>query len=350
MARIIPKNTKIKTQFYKNLTFGDAVVLLIGLIIVALIAISGLGIGSILLAIFVGLIVMAMMFETAPDTRLYHSIGSFFKFIFGAKTFSKSSTKKQNNITTIIPYKGVINNEEDNVALIDYGDYYGAVIEIKPVEFYMLSEARQNSFINAIDNAFKVLGPEHTVAIYKTEKPLVLDHYIEMEENKGRALIEATDRKVFTEEELDTRLDVIETRINGLENCNVGTDDMIMKEHYYMVIYAGSKQGVSSTATMVASSIEGTSNGSISCKILDKPKIISFLKSAYTSNFDERETSNLTDDKVIDWIAPNKIQIKSNKVVIDGQAYNNFTIADYPVAVRNAWGNYSLIFQVLGFA
>ena len=342
MARIIPKNTKIKTQFYKKLTLSDAIVILIGIIVVGLIALSGLGVASYILAVIAALIVGIMMFNVAPDTRVYQTLGSLFKFLFGAKTFVKSTDKKQGNMHMLIPYRNVINEgeEEDTTALIDYGDYYGAVVEIFPVEFYMLSENRQNAFINAVDNALKVLGAEHTAAIYKTEKPMVLDHYIEMEEYKGRALISAADRNDITEKELDTRLDVIETRISGLENCNVGSDSMIYKEHYYFVVYSHAKKGLSSTASLICSTIESSSNGSLKSKILDREEIIAFLKSTYTEDFDEREIKKLEPLKVIDWISPNKVQVKANKVIVDGKGYSTLTIADYPVTVRNAWGNY----------
>ena len=343
MARIIPKNTKIKTQFYKTLTLSDAIVLLLGIILVGLIAISGLGFVSYILALIVALIVGIMMFNVAPETRLYQTLGALFKFVFGRKTFIKSTDKTSGNMRMIIPYKGiVIDSEEDGekTALIDYGDYYGAVVEIFPVEFYMLSEARQNTFISAIDNALKVLGSEHTAAIYKTEKPIVLDHYIEMEEYKGRALISAADRHDMTEAELDPRLDVIETRISGLENCNVGSDSMIYKEHFYFVIYSNSKSGITSAANLVCSTIESSSNGSISCKVLNSPEIMAFLKSTYTQDFDEREAKNIENDKIVDWVSPNKVQVKANKVVIDGKGYSTYTIADYPITVRNAWGNY----------
>lgn len=342
MARIIPKRTKIKTQFYKKLTLPDAIVLLVGIIIVGLIVISGGGVATYIFAVIVALLFALMFFNVAPETRLYQTLGSLFKFLFGNKNFSKNNPKKSKNVNVLMPYKGVVEEGEGDskISLIDYGDYYGAVIEIIPVEFYMLSEERQNSFINAIDNAVKTLNPENTVVLIKTERPIVLDGFIKNEEEKAHALISATERGDLTQEEIDPRIDVIETRISGLESCNVGTADMIYKDHYYMVVFSTSRKTIKGTANLIVTTIEGGTNNTVNCRVLETNKIVSFLKSTFTEKFDEREVKDLSPDKYVDWISPQNFSVKASKILIDKQPYTTFVVADYPVTVRNAWGNY----------
>ena len=82
MARIIPKKTKVRVQFYKNLTMKDALLILAGVIVVGLTLLSGLGIKYILAIVF-AIIFVVLFIQVAPETRVYQSIGHFFRFVFG---------------------------------------------------------------------------------------------------------------------------------------------------------------------------------------------------------------------------------------------------------------------------
>lgn len=345
MARIIPKRTKIKTQFYKKLSIADAMILLVGIVVLGLILISNIaggGFGKYIIALVVALLFGVMFINTAPETRVYQSIGSLFRFLFGTKQFTKTNPKTSKNVKILMPYNGIIEEGENDssIALIDYGDYYASVVELEPVEFYMLSEQRQNSFINAIDNALKILNNEHVVSIVKTEKPLVLDSYLDMEDGKADALYDAHERNDLKDAELQPRLDVIDTRITGLENCNVGSDDMIIKEHYYMVVCSSSKKSLYGTANLIVNTIKGGTNNTLNCRVLSAPEIAVFLKSTFTESFDEREVRDLDKSQYLDWIMPEKISFNASKHFIDDQSYTTYVVADYPISTRNAWGNY----------
>ena len=74
------------------------------------------------------------------------------------------------------------------------------------------------------------------------------------------------------------------------------------------------------------------------CKILDRKQTAVFLKSYYTTNFDEREVKNLDPKDLLNWIAPDKVSFGMNKVAIDGRNFSYFTLSEYPLAVPNAWG------------
>lgn len=344
MARLIPKKTKVRIQFYKNLTVADAIFLLAGVVIVGLLLLSGLQ-GKYIFAAIVAFIFGTLFVNIAPETRIYQSLGYFFRFLFIRKNFTKTGKIEPGSVNQITPYEGIIGysesqgKENDTVYFIDYKEYYGAVIEIKPIQFYMLSEERQNYFINAVDNALKTINGQ-VVSLVKIEKPLVLDSFIKNEQKKAEDIIEATERGNLTERELDPRLDIIESRVIGLENCNVGTPNTIYKEHYYMIIYDRSKESLKSSANLVINTIDGGTGSTLKCKLLNDKEIAVFLKANYTEEFDEREVYKLSPEEYMDWILPKNVKFKINKFFVDDVAYSNLVIADYPLAARNAWGNY----------
>lgn len=346
MARLIPRKTKVKIQFFKNFSLTDILVAFCCLIVVALAFLSGVQIRFYLGGAFA--ILSISLFMKLGEDRLYQSIGHFFRFIFANKNFSKGEKKITKNVKLITPYTGLVDfkmhdggSESDDISLIDYnGSYYGAVVEIRPVQFYMLSEQRQNQFINAVDNALKTIASDQIVSIIKTEKPLVLDSFLKNEKKKVEDLIASCERGSIKEEELDPRLDIIESRMVGLENCNVGTPNTIMKEHYYFVIYGKGKETLKSTANLVASTMEGGTNGSLQCKILNKKELAVFLKSTYTDTFDERDLDKMQPEEYLNWATPDKVSFSSRGFTIDGIESTVVAVTDYPLAARNAWGNY----------
>lgn len=345
MARIIPKKTKVRIQFYKNLTMKDALFILAGVVIVGLTMLSGLGIKWIL-AIVEAIIFVILMITISPETRVYQSIGHFFRFVFANKKYFKTTDKKTQNIKMMVPFEGILTERERDgnsfaeYSFIDYKEYYGIVIEIKPVQFYMLTEQRQNQFINAVDNALKTLPTGQTVSIVKLEKPMVLDSYLENEKVKAQNIIDACERNSLSEAELDPRLNIIESRMIGLENCNVGSDNMIMKEHYYMVLYGTGKESLVGSANLICNTLDGGTGGSLQANVLKEKELAVFLKATYTDHFDERDVLKLQPEEYMNWIVPEKLTFRMNSYTVDDQDYSTTVIADYPLAARNAWGNY----------
>lgn len=345
MARIIPKKTKVRIQFYKNLTMKDALLILAGVVVVGLTLLSQLGIKYILAVIF-AIIFIVLFIQVSPETRVYQSVGHFFRFVFANKKYVKGAEKKIKDISMMVPFDGIITERERDgnsfaeYSFIDYKEYFAVVMEIKPVQFYMLTEQRQNQFINAVDNALKTLPTGQTVSIVKIEKPMVLDSYLENEKLKAQNIIEACERGSLSEAELDPRLNIIESRMVGLESCNVGSSNMIMKEHYYMILYGASKEGLASSANLIVNTMDGGTGGSLQANILNEKELAIFLKSTYTDNFDEREAYKLTNEEYMNWIMPDSLTFKANSYKMDGVDYATTVIADYPLAARNAWGNY----------
>lgn len=344
MARLIPKKTKVKTQFFKGFTFTDILIMLVALVLCALVLMNELFSTTVKVAMALVILVLTifLFMEVSPETRLYHAIVDGFKYIFGAKKFTKTGKNKA-NISALLPYVNIIEQDYDEkrkIGIIDYKEYFGAAIEIKSIEFYMLSVARQDAYISAIDNALKSLTTEQTAAIYKFSRPMVLDNYIYNECDKRDSVVENVKNGVTKPEEAEPRIDIIDSRIATYDNMNVDKDFPIMKDHMYIAIYSKSIRSLISTLNFVINTIEGNTNNVMECKVLDRKQTAIFLKNYYDSTFDEREVEEVEAKDLLNWIMPESVRFGMNKTFINEKAFTTIAVADYPLVVPNAWGRH----------
>ena len=342
MARLIPRRTKVTTQFFKGLTLVDGVIILAFMVVLALVLLSDFALRTrLILSATVIMLAVVMFLNIAPETRTYHALGSLFGFLFGVKKFTKQKHATRKSVNALMPYVGILEqnyDEKTKVGIIDYKEYFGVAIEIKSIEFYMLSLARQDAYIAAVDNAIKSLSTEQTAAIFKFSRPMVLDRYIDKECRKKDEILQNIANGVTKEEEAIPRIEIVESRINSLDAMNVDKEFPIMKDHMYLVVFAKSVRPLLSSINFIANTIEGNTNNVMTCKVLDRKQTAVFLKNYYTSSFDEREVENIDPKDLLDWIMPERIQFAALKHYVNDKPYTTYTIAEYPISVPNAWG------------
>lgn len=332
--KLVPKKTKVATQFYKNFTLTDAIIGFVFLVILGLVFLSNFSLKIKLIVGATVIIVCIIMFITvSPETRAYQAIGDLFRYLFGVRSFKKQRVATRKSVNSLMPYVGIM---EDGV--IDYKDYYASVIELNPVEFYMIAPSRQQAYCSAIDHAIKTISPEQVVELVKVSRPMVLDNYIENEEQKAKNIINNIENGTTNEDEAVPRIEVIDARVNALIASNVDSANNITKNHYYLVLFANTVKVLQSTMNMMINTIEGETNGMLACKLLGQKDVAIFLKNTYTEEFDEREIEELEPDEYLDWIMPEKISFSTLKQNIDGQNYTTYLLADYPIMVPLAWG------------
>ena len=342
MARLIPKKTKVKTDFFKGLSLTDGVIILVALIIIALCMFSDLPtMTRLIIAAAVVVVFILMFLKVAPDTRTYQMLGEMFKYVFSIKKYKIDKSRTRKSVNSLMPYDGILEQDYDDnskVGIIDYKDYYGAVFEINSIEFYMLSVARQDSYISTIDNALKAISSEQSAAIYKYSRPMVLDSYIYNEIDKHDDVLNSVKNGFTKPEEAEPRLQIIESRINSLDAMNVDKEFPIMKDHIYMAVFGKNIRSLLSTVNFMVNTIEGNTNNVMTCKVLSRKEVAVFLKNSYYQDFDEREIEKIEPKHYMEWIMPKEIRFKSLKQIIDGKSYTTYAVADYPVQVPNAWG------------
>lgn len=342
MARLIPRRTKVKTEFFKGLTIMDGVIGLFFMILLALVLVSDFNVKlRLILAAVVIMVAIVMFLQIAPETRTYQAIGDLFRYIFGVKKFTKQKHATRKSVNALMPYVGILEQQYDEktkVGIIDYKEYFGVAIEIKSIEFYMLSLARQDAYIAAVDNALKALSSEQSAAIYKFSRPMVLDSYIMRECGKKDEILQNIANGVMKEEEAVPRIEIVESRINSLDAMNVDKEFPILKDHMYLVVFGKTVRPLLSTVNFITNTIEGGTNNVMSCNVLDRNQTAVFLKNYYTSSFDEREVRDIDPKDLIDWIMPERIRFSSLRHFVNEKSHTTYSIAEYPISVPNAWG------------
>lgn len=349
-SRMIPKSTKVKVQFFKGMNFSDIFVVLFALILVALAMTSNFAMMTKLIISGVIIFITAVLFmNIETDVKLYKQVGDLFKHIFGINTYKKRKKNSKDNVLGLLPYVGILEQDYDEkrkIGIIDYKEYFGAAIEINSIQFNMLSESKQNSYIETLESAFKTVAAEDMGAIYKFSRPMVFDKYIDNECRKREDILDAVRHGSSKVTEARPRLEIAEARIQNLENMNVDSEFPVFKDHMYIAFYCRNIRSIMTVINFVSSTVEAGSGGMLNCKILDRNATAIFLKSYYTINFDERQVKNLDPKDLLYWIAPEKVVFGLNRVTIDGKPYSYMELSDYPISVPNAWGR--VFFQYPG--
>ena len=130
--RIIPKKTKVKVEFYRNLTLADILIGLLGFGIEFLILFTDYGLLTyIFMTVILGLFIC--LYLPVSGDRMYLQIGNLMKFLFSKKSYAKDSKDSGTDISALVPFTDIRDE------MICYGSYYGGVLEIMPKEFRLLT-------------------------------------------------------------------------------------------------------------------------------------------------------------------------------------------------------------------
>ena len=328
MVRIIPRKTKVKFEFFRGVTGLD---ILLGAIFLAIAII--LFTSNFPMAIWVGIawviIAVSLFFKFADDVRFYTTIIYLLKFSAQKKKFIKGSENKKGDIKEMLPYEGVVQDR-----YIDFGIYYGMVIEVQPMFFTLLTENFQDNVIESFANALRRLNNNQTCSIVKIRKPMVLDHYIYNENKKYDTLYDMQYDGQITEKEIDARAPIFEERVSFFEYIN--RQAKIYKDYFYLVIYDKDRELLENTATGMINSMAASLNP-ITSKILTGKDLYVFLKANVGKDFDERDLDILPFNKYMDWVTPDKIKFNIAKYYVDKDCYRVYNLIDYPIQVGNAW-------------
>lgn len=324
--RIIPKNTKVKMQFYKGIGVYDVLLGIIALAFIALTATSNLP-NKYFLSIGV-LIVFAPLFIPIGEIKLYQALLYALKFVFAKKSFSKSKNGSS-NISAIIPYSKI----KDNI-IIGKDNTYTGVIQVNPIEFNLLSENKQNYFIDGvISNTLKNVNEFQEYNIVKLEKPIIFDGYLNNELTRIKNIVAEEEYGGLSEDEFRKRVEIIEDRLNLINTLN--SSDKIYNSFYYIVLHDIDKSSLNRSLDIIENTL---SNNSLEANRLNDKELAIFLKSSYDREFDERVFDKCEEKDYIKQIYPDNVQFKTLSTIQDKKILTHFIITEYPLKVENAWG------------
>ena len=305
MKRIIPKPSKVKIAFIKDLNIRDILFCCVVFLLIGIVAFSNLP-QKLLIALAI-LLVGSCLFLIKSDERLYYEIFIMLRFAFTTKKFKGSV---QNAVSDI----------KDEYIKFKAG-YYAGVIEIDPMEFFLLREETQDRLIDVFSCVFKNLGEGQKLSLFKLDRPIFLDTFVEDLKNK-------------LENEMDeAKKEILKTRLSELEKINTN-DNCCYYNAFYVVVY-GTKDKVDSTIITTMRELEA---GGIKTERLKDKRLIGFVRRTITQLFDEREIVNIDNRKsVLKDIEPKKVKYTSKYTEVDGIREFTYVVNRYPLETFNAW-------------
>ena len=327
--RVIPKTAKVKVKFFKNISVADILIALLGIVLAVVICLSNIGIARFFIAAIVVLVV-ASLYVPYDGQRFYLFFRTFVRFLFSGKRYVKQDMESASNIKSFVAFKNVKDG------YIEFGDYYGGVLEIGSREFRLLTGFRQDQIINNyFGKVIREISGKTRASLIKIDRKIRFDDFIAAEEEKRDDLKKTFDAGELTEQELFVRERVIQDRIAVYNNLNASGDDKIMVPGFYLVVYDAQKSVIDEILT---NAVETFAEAGMTTHILDTKELCVFLKYNFTDKFNEEDIDVMDEREYMDWILPDEITFSSRSTKIDGEESFCFTIRNYPLAVGNAWG------------
>ncbi len=331
--RIIPKKTKVQVQFYRNFSLTDILIVIAGLAIELLLFFTydSFKMGTVaLMTVVLGLLVC--LFLPVDGEKLYMMLVNLVRYLVTNKRFSKGDADPQKDIANICPLQDIRDD------LLDFGTYYGGVLEISPKEFRLLSLYKQDELIDRVFAAvLKNVTGKTTASIIKLDRPVLLDEYITHESTKKAALDKTHESGGMTYEETIPRKEIIDNRTGILRELNgeITGRDSVLRSAYYFAVY---DENPAVIAEILNGAILKFEEKTMACKRLSDRELAVFMKYNYTTDFDEREIDCYQPDEYLDYVTPDTVEFKMNKMFVDGRESTVFTVREYPLTVGNAWG------------
>lgn len=310
--RLIPRNTKVKLQFYKGITLTDIILALVCLALVAITLASNFYF-KYLIALGV-VCVFIPLFLPVGEERIYRSALYMLRHLFGRKRYYAGGTDGA-GIEGIVPHEsirnGVIRNKD--------GSCTGG-LEIKPMEFRLLAGGKQDYLIDGVlANALSIIGVGQEAEIVKLDKTLNLDRHLRNELKRVETLIALWESETLSAEEYAARMDIVEDRMELLDILN--SEQSVTYAAYYLVVHDISGQNLISTLQTMKNTL---SAGSIESQIVSGAGLAEFLRLAYRIP-DGADT-------------PKEVKFGLTSVLQDGTKLSHFAVTGYPLKVGNAWG------------
>ncbi len=335
MIRNIPGKTRVKTEFFKNITFGDIILAVICLIFAIVVIASNLfkinGNDYRIYALFAWIGISVVLYLPIDDgLRLWSSITLIIRFSAFSKKYIKNKRMRgYKSMDMLTPFF-----KTDVGKFIDFGNYAGMVLEIQPLALDLMQEKAQDAVILTFSKALKRISQYQRASIVKTVKPMRFDIFLKNDDKKFELLNELYEQGQYTDREMESRGYIFRERVEVLNNAIKA--EPILQNHFYFILFGEDRTSLEETTIGIMNDL-GTGQYTITSNILVEKDLISFLKSNYEAVYAESEIEGLAPSQYNDWIMPNKVEFKVGRVDIDKKIYKQMVVANYPLEVGNGW-------------
>jgi hypothetical protein len=335
-------------KFYKNITLPDIIIGVCILGIIALIVSSNLPY-KLIIALGVGCL-CTPAFLPIGDERIYMTVYHMIRHTFSRKVFSKNG---KFDTADLFPYERL-----EKSYIVNKDGSFTAVLEIRPLEFRLLSDAKQDFIIDgAMTAVYNSLGIGQEAAIVKIEKPLELDGQLNSEVERIKGLIDTYERGELSETEYKARMNIIEDRANAIDGMNGNTDNYYGA--YYFTLY---DKDVKSLMNAVGYIRQLFCSAGAEARLLNKAEMYEYIRLSvgFTPAPVPIEEPPLPENVPIgepdipepiyvegicaevndlSELVPDKVEFNLMRTRQDDKTLTHFIVNGYPLNVGNAWGN-----------
>ncbi|MBO6159464.1 MAG: DUF87 domain-containing protein [Firmicutes bacterium] len=245
------------------------------------------------------------------------------------RAWAKDAQIRRDDMDEIIPFTGIKDS------MIEYlgGEYYGAVLQIDPVEFRFMSESRRsNSIDNCLGRVLRSINVNYSANIVKLEQPIIYDGFVNKEYQKLDDLATSYENAVLSEDELKSRVEIEYDRLNEL--LAYRDNSHIVTSYFYLVLFESDKRQLE---LQMRDAEQVLSNGEMKVRRLNDKQLAVFLKYSNQIDFDEREVENIRPEELHLWAMPSVVDIKPRRVEVNHIITHNFRVYSYPTIVDDAW-------------
>ena len=333
MIRYIPGKTRVKTEFMRNITFGDLILAFVCVVFAIVIIASNLftigGVSYKWYALLGWAAFSFVLFMPIDEgLRLYGSVILILRFMaFPRKYFQGGKGNK--SMQRMTPFFNI-----ETGKFINFGTYSGMVLEIDALSLDLMQEGAQDQLILSFSKALKLISQYQRAMLIKTVKPMRFDIFLKNDDRKFELLNRLAEDGQYSELEMERRSWIFQERVARLENAIKA--EPILQNHYYFVLFASDKVNLEDTILAISNDLAG-GQYSISSRLLQEKELISFLKSNYQDVYAEKEIESLAPNQVVDWVMPKKIHFRVGRTEIDKKVFKQFVISNYPLEVGNGW-------------
>ena len=242
---------------------------------------------------------------------------------------AKDAAANRRDMDQLIPFTAF----EDGCIVYGNRDYYGAAIEIDPVEFRFFSEhRRRNSIENGLGRILRSVDARYSANIVKLERPIRYEGYLQKEYDKLDELQRSYENGMLDEDETKARVEVEYDRINELlALCGRGR---VVTDYYYLVLFESDRRQLE---LQITNALTALTQGELKARRLDSKELAVFLKYTNAIDFDETEIDRLDPADYARWAKPDTVDIKARRVEINHIVTHNFRLVNYPALVDDAY-------------
>ena len=241
---------------------------------------------------------------------------------------AKDAAAKRRDMRDIIAFTGI------KGGCIEYaGKYYGAAIEIQPLEFRFLSPARrQMSIEGGVGRILRGLNPNYAANIVKLERPVNYDLYLKREYEKLDEIKQAYESGLLSEPEYQARVEVLYDRLYELQA--LCADERVVTPFYYLVLFESDKRQLE---VQVGNALQNLRSGEIEAHRLNDKELALFLRHSNEMDFNERDIDRIRPESYGEWAMPETVDFQARTVTVDRIVTHNMRVVGYPSAVDDAW-------------